>query len=120
MKQDLQFAFRLLMRAPVWTAVAVLSLALGIGANTLAFSLVDGVLLKPFPFRNPDRLVFLWASTSEETTRGITGPDLQDWRDQNHTFEDIDAFLGNMKFSLGSEASDTVRGACMGARVLLG
>ena len=53
-----------------------------------------------------------------ETTRGITGPDLQDWRAQNHTFEDIDAFLGNIKFSLGSDAFDTVRGACMGARVL--
>ena len=118
MKQDLQFAFRLLMQSPVWTAVAVLSLALGIGANTLAFSLVDGVLLKPFPYHDPERLVLLWGSKSEETTRGITGPDLQDWRDQNHTFEDLDAFLGNIKFSLGSDASDTVRGACMGARVL--
>jgi putative ABC transport system permease protein len=118
MKRDLQFALRLLMQSPVWTAVAVLSLALGIGANTLAFSLVDGVLLKPFPYRDPERLVLLWASKNEETTRGITGPDLQDWRDQNHTFEDLDAFLGNIKFSLGSEASDTVPGACMGARVL--
>src|SRR5687768_546058 len=110
MKRDLQFALRLLMQSPVWTAVAVLSLALGIGANTLAFSLVDGVLLKPFPYRDPERLVLLWASKNEETTRGITGPDLQDWRDQNHTFEDLDAFLGNIKFSLGSEASDTVPG----------
>jgi putative ABC transport system permease protein len=117
-KQDLKFALRLLSRSPVWTSVAVLSLALGIGANTLAFSLVDGVLLEPFPYRDPGRLVLLWASKSEGTTRGIAGPDLQDWRDQNHTFEDIDAFLGNMKFSLGSDPSDTVPGACIGARVL--
>ena len=118
MRQDLKFAARLLARSPGWTAVAVLSLALGIGANTLAFSLVDSVLLKPFPYKDTERLVLLWGSKSENVTRGITGPDLQDWRQQNRTFSDIDAFLGTSKFSLGPNPSDTVTGACIGARVL--
>jgi hypothetical protein len=79
MKEDLKFAARLLARSSVWTAVAVLSLALGIGANTLAFSLVDSVLLRPFPYNDTERLVLLWGSKSESVTRGITGPDLRDW-----------------------------------------
>lgn len=70
MKQDSKLAARLLARSPAWTAVAVLSLALGIGANTLAFSLVDRILVKPFPYSDPERLVFLWASKSEKVTRG--------------------------------------------------
>jgi hypothetical protein len=60
MKQDLKFAARLLTRSPGWTAVAVLSLALGIGANTIAFSLVESVLLKPFPYSEPERRTRSW------------------------------------------------------------
>ena len=96
----------------------MVSLALGIGANAVTFSLVDAVLLKPFPYQDPERLVLLWGAKSESVTRGISGPDLEDWRQQSRTFRDMDAFLGNMKFSLGAEASDMVPGACMGARVL--
>jgi predicted permease len=118
MRDDLRFALRLLARSPGWTAVAVLSLALGIGANAVVFSLVDAVLLKPFPYHDPEQLVLLWGAKSESTTRGISGPDLEDWRQQSRTFSDMGAFLGNEKFSLGAEASDTLPGACMGARVL--
>ncbi len=96
----------------------MISLALGIGANAVTFSLVDAVLLEPFPYHEPERLVLLWGSKSESVTRGISGPDLDDWRQQSRSFEDMDAFLGNEKFSLGAEASDMVPGACMGARVL--
>jgi len=93
MKQDLRFALRLFARSPGWTVIAVLSLALGIGANTAVFSLVDAVLLKPFPYRDAERLVLIRGSRSESTTRGISGPDLKDWREQNHTFEGLDSFL---------------------------
>jgi putative ABC transport system permease protein len=118
MKQDLRFALRLFARSPGWTVIAILSLALGIGANTAVFSLIEAVLLKPFPYRDAERLVLIWGSRSENTTRGISGPDLKDWREQNDTFESMDSFLGNGKFSLGSDPADTVPSACIGAGVL--
>ena len=115
---DLRHAVRLLRRSPAWSAVAILSLALGIGGNAVVFSLVDAVLLKPFPYRDANRLALLWGSKAQETTRGIAGADLQDWREQSRTFEDIDAVLGNMAFTLGADESDRVAAACIGHRVL--
>ena len=61
--QYLRLSFRLLRRSPVFSGVAVLMLALGIGANTAVFSVVDGVLLRKLPYRNPDRLVMIWEKT---------------------------------------------------------
>src|SRR4029453_17310179 len=99
---DLRYAVRLLLTSPGWSVVAVVSLALGIGANVVVFSLVDAVLLDPFPYKDPGRLVLIWGSRSEETTPGISGADLADWR-QSHTFEDLDAFLGNLPVSLSAD-----------------
>ena len=119
LRTDLRYATRLLMRSPAWTAIAVLSLALGIGANAVVFSLVDAVLLEPFPYRDSSQLVLLWGSKAENQTTGISGADMNDWRAQSRSFEDIDAFLGgDMKFSLGSSEADRVQGACIGHRVL--
>jgi putative ABC transport system permease protein len=116
---DLHFAARLLRRSPGWSAIAILSLALGIGANAVVFSLVDAVLLEPFPYRDSGQLVLLWGSKSETQTTGISGADLKDWREQNRTFEEMDAFLaGEMKFSLGASETDRVQAGCMGHRVL--
>jgi putative ABC transport system permease protein len=115
---DLRHAARLLRRSPGWSAVAILSLALGIAGNAVVFSLVDAVLLKPFPYRDADRLVLLWGSKDERTTRGISGADLKDWREQSRAFADLDAFLGNMAFSLGADEADRVKAACIGHRVL--
>jgi predicted permease len=116
---DLRYAFRLCRRSPGWTTIAVVSLALGIGANAVVFSLVDAVLLEPFPYRDSNRLVLLWGSKSETQTTGISGADLKDWRTGSRTFEDIDAFLArDMKVSLGASESDRVAAACIGHRVL--
>ena len=114
---DLRYAGRLFARTPVWTAVAVMSLALGIGANLLIFSIVDAVLLRPFPYRDPSRLVFIWGTKDDSVRRGISGLDLADWQAQNRSFESLDAFLGQMPFTVG-DSGDSVLGACIGPSVL--
>ncbi|MGB6233547.1 MAG: permease prefix domain 1-containing protein, partial [Candidatus Acidiferrales bacterium] len=77
---DIRFAFRMLRKSPAFTAVAILTLALGIGANTALFSIVNGVLLNPLPFPDPDRLVTVAASKPNFGPRGsISYPNFLDW-----------------------------------------
>jgi predicted permease len=114
---DLRHAVRLFRRTPGWTATAILSLALGIGANLLIFSIVDAVLLRPFPYRDPSRLVFVWGTKNDAVRRGISGADLADWQARNRSFDSLDAFLGQMPFTLG-DSGETVQGACIGPSVL--
>jgi putative ABC transport system permease protein len=88
---DLRFAFRQLVKYPGFTAVAVLTLALGIGANTAIFSVIKGVLLRPLPYRDPDRLVTVCQSSVK---RGfsqvvVTPAALREWREQNSVFEEL-------------------------------
>jgi predicted permease len=99
--QDLRFGLRMLAKTPGFTAVAVLSLALGIGANTAIFSLVDAVLIRPLNFKEPDRLAMVWEDASEDGfPRNTPAPaNYVDWKSQNHTFEDI-AALDTGTFSL--------------------
>jgi predicted permease len=91
--QDVRFGLRILAKSPGFTAVAVLSLALGIGANTAIFSLVDAVLLRPLPFKQPDRLVMVWEDASfAGFPRNTPAPaNYADWKSQNETFEDMAA-----------------------------
>ena len=114
---DLRYGVRLLGRSPGWTAVALLSLTLGIGANLLIFSIVDAVLLRPFPYRDPSRLVFVWGTKDDSIRRGVSGLDLADWRARSRSFEALDAFLGQMAFSVGDNG-ESVTGACIGPDVL--
>ncbi|HLY41451.1 MAG TPA: ABC transporter permease [Terracidiphilus sp.] len=84
--QDLRFALRTLARSPGFTATAILTLALGIGANTAVFSVVDGVVLKPLPYPEPDRLVLLWESRPHTPQLDISIPDFLDWESANRSF----------------------------------
>jgi predicted permease len=92
--QDIRFAFRMLRKSPGFTAVAILTLALGIGANTAIFSIVDAVLLRPLPFKNPSRLVMLWESLPEIGFPKITAsaPDIMFYEHEQKSFESMGAF----------------------------
>ena len=94
--QDLKFGVRILLGRPAFTALAVAILALGIGANTAMFSLVHGVLLKPLPFHEPDRLVQLWETNPlRNWTAATASPaNLLDWRARNRVFEGIAFYPG--------------------------
>jgi predicted permease len=87
--QDVRYAIRTLLRAPGFTAVAVLTLALGIGANTAIFSLVDSLILKPLPFRDPSRLVIAWDTYLPQYPKiGVSPAELELWQQQSDIFED--------------------------------
>jgi putative ABC transport system permease protein len=85
--QDIRFGARTLRKNPGFTAVAVLTLALGIGANTAIFSLVDAVLIHPLPFRAPDQLVMLWEKPPNFDRNSISPLTLLDWKEQSRSFE---------------------------------
>jgi hypothetical protein len=87
--QDMRFGTRMLRKNPGFTAAAVLTLALGIGANSAIFSVVNAVLLRPLPYRNPERLVWIWATDERRGTVEdvATYPNFEDWRAQSRSFE---------------------------------
>jgi putative ABC transport system permease protein len=91
--QDLRYAFRLLRKSPGFTAIAVLTLALGIGANTAIFSVVNAVLLRPLAFRDPSRLVIV-AEKSPFPTISTSYQNFVDWRDQSRSFKSMEATRG--------------------------
>jgi len=88
---DLRYAFRTLARAPGFALAVVLTLALGIGANTAIFSVVHGVLLRPLPYGEPDRLVRIYGRYPEFGRTSTSLPDFQDWRAQSHAFQQMSA-----------------------------
>ena len=78
--QDIRFAFRVLLHNRGFATIAILTLALGIGANTALFSVVNGVLLNPLPFPDPDDLFAVYAKTSTFAQSSITYPNFEDWQ----------------------------------------
>lgn len=112
--QDAQYATRMLRKNPGFTAIAVLTLALGIGANTAIFSVVNAVLLRPLPFHEPDRLATFWASSREDKLR------IMQWTDRlfafltehNQSFEELAGYNGGNGFNLtGRDEPERVNGA---------
>ena len=104
LRQDLVYAFRNLRKSPGYAAVTVLTLALGIGANSAIFSVVNGVLLKPLPYPQPERLVFI---TSQFPTLGfnqfwVSSPEFLELRERNEAFAEVGAYRAGA-VNLGTE-----------------
>ena len=111
--QDLRFGLRMLQKSPGFTAIAIVTLALGIGANTAIFSIVNGVLLNPLPFPHPEQLVVLHASKPNFEFGSVSYPNFQDWRKDNHTFSSM-AISRGYYFSLtGMGAAEQLDGQFM-------
>jgi len=116
MFQDLRFGVRMLLKHPGFTFIAILTLALGIGANTAIFSIVDAALLRPFPYQAPERLVILGEFVSGGS---VSYPNFADWRAQNTVFEAISAARGNESFNLtGAGEPERLQGRLVSAEFL--
>jgi predicted permease len=113
--KDIRYAFRLLLKRPAFSAVVILTLALGIGANAALFSVVNGVLLNPLPYPNPDQLVTLHQSKPNFETGAVPYPNFLDMQRENQTFSAM-AISRNAGFSLmGSGEPERVRGRWVSA-----
>ena len=111
--QDLRYALRTLLMKPGFALIAIVTLGLGIGANTAIFSFVNGILLRPLPYPEPDRLALIKETAFKRgmPEMGISFPNFLDWRARNHVFEDIATYQG-ANFSLtGAGEPQQVRGA---------
>src|SRR5689334_14911092 len=114
--QDLRYGLRMLVKRPGFTVVAVLALALGIGANTAIFSIINAVLLRPLPYAAPERLVNVWATRPSRGLTGVTSyPDFADWRDQNDVFEYTAAYHFTDFTLTGDDNPTRIQGLVMSA-----
>src|SRR6266536_976495 len=118
--QDLRFGLRMLVKNPIFALIAVVTLALGIGANTAIFSVVDAVLLRPLPYPEANRLVFLWSTMNSQGVPLSSSalPDYNGWRDRNEVFDGLAAFY-NGDFNLSSAGSppEFIQGAYITANL---
>ncbi|PYV40338.1 MAG: ABC transporter permease, partial [Acidobacteria bacterium] len=120
MLNDFRFGFRMLKKSPGFTAVAVITLALGIGANTAVFSVVNAVLLRPLPFPDPDRLVQIWeVNSAAGRDRGTVSPyNFLHWRDQSHNFEQMAAYQYESFALTGNQIPEHMTGLLVSASFL--
>jgi predicted permease len=113
--QDIHYALRMMRKSPGFTAVAVLTLALGIGANTAIFSIVNGVLLNPLPFPHPQELTVLYEHTTNFEKFSISYPNFLDWQRTNSTFASMAAYRHEDFNITGSGEPERVRGGMVSA-----
>jgi putative ABC transport system permease protein len=113
LRHDMSYAVRTLVRQPAFTLIAVLSLGLGIGANTAMFSVVHAVLLRPLPFPEPNALVAVWTATPDRPGRGFesTAPDFVDWRRETKGFAEMAAFVASASALTGDGPAEQVPSA---------
>jgi putative ABC transport system permease protein len=106
--KDIRYGIRSLAKHPAFTAIALITLALGIGANTAIFSVVNAVLLRPLPFDDPERIVWIWDTAPQLPTIPTSLPDFLGWKEQNRSFERLAAFQGGSMFvDAGDGSTDT-------------
>ena len=126
--QDLRYGVRTLVERPGFTAVAALTIAIGVGGTTAMFSVVDALLLRPLPYPEPDRLVMVWTRTSGGPASAAAWPEIVDWREQSHSFSDMAAWRGQSVNLTGEGEPERLVGAfvsdrffpLLGARPALG
>ena len=113
--QDIRYALRMLAKSPGFTVIAILTLALGIGANTALFSVINGVLLSPLPYPEPDRLVSLYSKTPQFDHSSISYPNFLDWQRQNNSFAQLAAWRGDNFNMTGGGESERLRAEMVSA-----
>jgi len=113
--QDIRYGLRMLWKNPGFTVIAVLTLALGIGANTALFSVVNGVLLNPLPYPEPHQLVALYSKTAEFEQSSISYPNFLDWETNNRTFASLAAFRNDAFNVTGQGEPERLRGYMVSA-----
>jgi len=126
--QDIGYGLRLCRRNPGFTAVAILALGIGIGANTAIFSVVDGVLLRPLPYPEPDRLIMVYEKEPDFSRTSVSYENFLDWRRDNRLFADLASFRGDDMNFTGSGQPEHLSGeyvsyslfSVLGVRPLLG
>src|SRR4029453_7460585 len=107
--KDIRYGIRSLARHPGFAAIALITLALGIGANTAIFSVVNAVLLRPLPYDDPERIVWLWDTQPQLATAPTSLPDFLDWKQQNGSFEHLAAFQRGTMFLAAGDGNEDVR-----------
>src|SRR5262245_34755979 len=106
--QDLRYGARMLLKKPGFTLIAMITLALGIGATTAIFTVVNSVLLRPLPYDDPDRVMWLWDAGPQLSEMPTSLPEFLDWKDENQSFERLAACAsGNMFLDAGDGNRDT-------------
>jgi hypothetical protein len=126
--QDLKYGLRTLAKAPGFTAIAVIALALGIGANSAMFSIVNSVLLRPIPYPAPERVLMLYTSMPQFDDASTSYPNFLDWQQRSRSFEHLAAFRSDTFHLTGDGNPERLRGqmasstffAVMGAQPIAG
>src|SRR5215471_7275283 len=113
--QDLRYGFRMLVRSPGFAVIAIVTLALGIGANTTIFSVVNGVLINPLPFHDSDQLVSLFEEIPNFKNGSISYPDFVDWQRMNRTFTAIAAYRSQGFNLSGQDEPERLQGEMVAA-----
>src|SRR6202030_1226571 len=111
--EDFRIGVRMLCKNPSFTTLAVLTLAIGIGANTAIFSLANAAFFRPLPYPNADRLAFLWQNNQRtgETEGLVSYPNFADWRSQSHSFRDMAFFMSGKSILSGGGDPERTPGA---------